>query len=132
MTIKRLDHVNVRTARIQEMSAWYQEMLGLKPGWRPDFKIGGIWLYAGDDPIVHLVEVAEHPPVADNLAIEHFALSAEGLGEFVANAEKRGESMRLSRVPNNGPIQVNIWDLDGNHIHVDFDAEEVEGSGLDI
>lgn len=132
MPVKRLDHVNLRTARLAEMIAWYRDMLGLEAGWRPDFAVNGAWLYIGDQAAVHLVEVAEHPPVPEDPLIEHFALAAEGLADFIALAERRGESLRLARVPNGGPIQVNIWDPDGNHIHVDFAAEEAEGLDLGV
>ena len=55
LAIKRLDHVNVRTANLDAMIEWYGDMLGMKTGPRPDFSFPGAWLYAGDDPVIHLV-----------------------------------------------------------------------------
>ena len=37
VTMKRLDHVNVRTANLDGMVEWYGRMLGMHPGPRPDF-----------------------------------------------------------------------------------------------
>ena len=51
-----LDHVNIRTARLDEMSKFYEDVLGLKRGKRPSFQFGGAWHYCGSNAIVHLVE----------------------------------------------------------------------------
>ncbi|WP_424973399.1 VOC family protein [Dinoroseobacter sp. S124A] len=41
MPIRRLDHVNVITANLEKMVAWYGAVLGLRLGPRPDLSIGG-------------------------------------------------------------------------------------------
>ena len=130
-TMKRLDHVNVRTAALDAMTAWYTRVLGLEAGPRPAFSFAGAWLYAEGQPIVHLVGV-ESPPGADadDLRLEHFAISASGLKDFVARLEAEGEQYRVRAVPDFGIVQVNVWDPDGNHIHVDFDAAEAENTEL--
>ena len=130
VTMNRLDHVNVRTANLDRMIAWYGEMLGMTPGPRPDFDFPGAWLYAGDDAVIHLVGVSDPPAPADRLALEHFALSATGLRPLINRAETRGERYALRKVPSFPIVQVNLWDPDGNHLHVDFDAAEAEGLDL--
>ena len=128
VTIKRLDHVNLRTTALDGMIAWYGEVLGMKPGPRPGFSFPGAWLYAGERPVIHLVGV-DTPRGAepDQLRLEHFALAGDGLKALIDRLESAGEKFRLNRIADFGIIQVNIWDPDGNHIHVDFDAAEAEG-----
>ena len=123
MQLERFDHVNVRTTRLQAMVDWYGEVLGMRPGERPPFAFGGAWLYLGDQALVHLVEVQEAPR-ADYPGLEHFALKAKGLAGFLAALAARGEKHKVNVVPGFGIIQVNIWDPDGNHIHIDFGPEE--------
>lgn len=127
-TIQRLDHVNVRTAALDAMVDWYGRVLGLAPGPRPNFSFPGAWLYAGEQPVIHLVGT-DTAPGADpaDLRLEHFALAASGLRDLLARLDAAGEAYRLRRVPDFGVVQVNLRDPDGNHIHVDFDAVEAEG-----
>ena len=61
MTLTVLDHVNIRTARLEDLVAFYRDVLGLHTGWRPAFSFGGAWLYCGEQAVVHLVEVDEQP-----------------------------------------------------------------------
>ena len=132
VSLKRLDHVNVRTANLQGMVDWYGRMLGMTTGRRPDFDFPGAWLYAGDDPIIHLVGRDKAPSSDDgDLRLEHFAISATGLGDLIDRARASGERYKLLRVPGFPIIQVNLWDPDGNHIHIDFDIAEAEGLDLD-
>jgi catechol 2,3-dioxygenase-like lactoylglutathione lyase family enzyme len=44
MPLWQLDHVNVVTANREEMVAWYEAVLGLRSGPRPDFPFDGAWL----------------------------------------------------------------------------------------
>jgi len=124
MPLAKLDHVNLRTANLAAMQAFYAEVLGMEAGPRPPFSFGGAWLYCAGQPTVHLVEVPQQPAPEGELRLEHFAFSAEGLAEFVALLKRRGEAYRIGVVPGLGTIQVNLHDPDGNHIHVDFAPAE--------
>ncbi len=56
MTIRVLHHINIRTTKLEETRDFYQRVLGLYVGARPDFGEDGYWLFAqgSDHPIVHL------------------------------------------------------------------------------
>ena len=125
MPIEGPDHVNLRTARVAEMTAWYEDILDMKKGWRPPFNIGGAWLYLGELPFVHLVEQASDPS-GDDPKIEHFALRASGLADFLAKLRDRGIEYSVDEVPDYDRVQVNFFDPDGNHIHVDFPTAEYQ------
>jgi len=122
MTITALDHVNLRTTRLDVLTAWYVEILGLEIGARPDFGFPGAWLYAGDVAIVHLIGISGDPGAGSEggLKLEHFALRATDAARFEARLNARGVTYRTSEIAELGVVAYNIWDPDGNHIHVDF------------
>ena len=126
MKIGKLDHVNVRTGNLDAMVDWYTSTLGLKTGKRPNFPFPGAWLYAGNQAIVHLVSVDGHPGAGSevDLKLEHFALSATGRAEFEARLTASDQAFRTVDLQDIGIVQYNIWDPDGNHIHVDFQLGE--------
>jgi len=130
MKISKLDHVNVRTSQLELMIDWYNRILGLRSGARPDFPFHGAWLYAGDSPVVHLVEVDGNPGAGSeaDLKLEHFAFSATNAASFEEKLNRLNEPFRrselTSRVLSNPLWQYNVWDPDGNHIHVDFSADD--------
>ncbi len=119
MSLLYLDHANVRTANLDAMVAWYEDVLEMKAGARPDFGFPGAWLYIGERAVVHLVGVAETPASVDP-QIEHYAFRATGMEAFLERLKGRGVEYYLAEVPGFGITQVNILDPDGNHIHVDF------------
>lgn len=123
MALIDLDHVNIRTNRLAEMTAFYSDVLGMAPGPRPPFGMGGAWLYCGDRAAVHIVEVDRAPNTGEP-RIEHFAFRAKGLEAFKAALEAKGIDYRISMVPEWTITQVNIHDPDGNHIEVAFAPDE--------
>ena len=129
MQIKKLDHVNVRTSNLEEMVEWYGAVLRMKRGKRPPFPFPGAWLYAGDHAAIHLVGVTEDPRSVEP-KIEHFALTASGLTQLLEHLEAEGILYKAIRVPGLGILQINLFDPDGNHIHIDFSPEEADAAGL--
>jgi hypothetical protein len=50
-----------------------ENVMDLKPGYRPDFLFPGYWLYAGDAPIVHLIPGRARPADRAEETIDHVA-----------------------------------------------------------
>lgn len=115
-----LNHVNLRTSDHARLADWYGRVLGLKPGWRPDFPFPGHWLYAGDKAVVHLVGV-ERQPAGTDPSLQHFAFNSDGkLADFLKHLEALGVAARVRKVPGATLTQVNLTDPDGNALHIDF------------
>ena len=130
MQVGKLDHINLRTHRLDKMVEWYGRVLGMPSGWRPNFPFPGAWLYADGVPTVHLNGCDHVAEQQSDLTMEHFALQAKGLKTFIERLERDGERYRVAAVPGAPIVQVNVWDPDGNHIHIDFAATEAEGVDL--
>lgn len=124
MGLEKLDHVNIVTTNLAGMVTWYETVLGLKSGPRPDFPFPGAWLYAGETAVVHLVEGQAGVGSEERLKLEHFAFSASGRHQFEEKLSELGQSFRSSEVPGAGLVQFHISDPDGNHIHVDFRLDD--------
>ena len=123
MALVRLDHVNVRTANLEEMSRFYEETLGLEPGPRPQFRFDGRWLYCADRAVVHFVST-EAQPAGHEPRIEHFAFRARDYAAFVANLERLQVPYDVVDVPpgtGQELRQIFVRDPDGNRVEIGFD-----------
>ncbi len=123
MTITELNHVNMRTTELERLSRFYQDVFALTLGARPPFRFDGAWLYLGEKPVVHLVEVPRMPEAGEP-SLEHFAFFGEGMAEFMAHLRSLGVPYTTAVIPELGNTQVNILDPDGNHVEIQFDAAE--------
>ena len=122
MELGKLDHVNIRTSNLDALTSWYQSILGMKSAYRPPFPFPGAWLYVGEDAAVHLIGIESGPTVGDDLQLEHFAFKASGLDEFRNHLDRNAVKFEEVAVPGIDVTQLNMWDPDGNHIHIDFDT----------
>ena len=113
MAITGLDHVNIRTTELARTKAFFIEVLGLSVGWRPDFRFGGTWLYAGDKDVVHLVEVGRAGAPSKGSALDHFAFA---IGDY-DDAERRLKAARIAyqpgAAPNGGIRQMFVTEFNG-------------------
>ena len=118
MKIEKLDHVNLRTTRLDELIAWYGDILGMEPGPRPDFPFPGAWLYAGGHPVIHLVETDSKPGPTG--AIDHVAWIAVGYDEMKERLEQKSVSFKLMDVPSSPVRQIFIHDPNGVRLELNF------------
>jgi catechol 2,3-dioxygenase-like lactoylglutathione lyase family enzyme len=125
--IRSLDHVNIRTANLQLLARFYEEVVGLRQGERPPLGFPGAWLYAGERAVIHLVGVEQQPEPQGALRLEHFAFVGSGLAELLAHLTKMGVPYQRSRQAGTGNVVINLKDPDGNRLHIDFAQSELEG-----
>ena len=120
MAIRGLDHVNIGTHRLDETRAFFRDVLGLTEGWRPNFPFGGAWLYAGDQAVVHLVDIAAPRGPSAAAALDHFAFAIDDYDGVVAKLDAAQVEYRCVDVPGAPIRQIFIRDLNGVNIELNY------------
>ncbi|OGA48410.1 MAG: hypothetical protein A3F74_26580 [Betaproteobacteria bacterium RIFCSPLOWO2_12_FULL_62_58] len=123
-------HLNIRCSEsdLPAIERFYGDVLGLKKGYRPDFKFGGIWLYDGEDPIVHVSARFPQGYVAKSDkhsgSVDHIAFKASGAAEFRKRLKGLGVAFQEQNIPNAG-YQVFLHDPVGTKLEFNFLNEDV-------
>ncbi|MFK7992792.1 MAG: VOC family protein [Granulosicoccus sp.] len=132
MQIKKIDHITIQTTQIEKMLSWYMQILGLRNGVRSDISSLCFRLYAGDTVVIHLVEIDGQPAVGSErkLKLEHFAFNALGAIDFEDKLNELQQKYRRFLHKDTDTVFYHIWDPDGNHIHVDFPAAELNHTAI--
>jgi catechol 2,3-dioxygenase-like lactoylglutathione lyase family enzyme len=94
MGVAGFDHYNLRAARpvLEELKAFYCDVVGLVVGERPPFRRFGYWLYAGGRPVLHLSEAddGEARSRTSVTTFAHAAFNCAGRAEFELRLRERG------------------------------------------
>ena len=138
MKVTGLDHRGIRTADLEASRHFYEDLLGLQQGNRPGALVtNGYWLYAGDVPIIHLIEDASdstdnartrRETLVDAGGQTHVALTVENGRSVVGRLQQAGVPYwdRLFRNP--VMYQVFVEDPNGLLIElIDRSPGEIEG-----
>lgn len=122
-------HLNIRCSEneLPAIECFYGDVLGLKKGYRPDFKFGGVWLYDGDDPIVH---VSARFPQGTRVkethsgSVDHIAFKASGASDFRKQLKQLGVEFEEQNIEGAG-YQVFVYDPVGTKLEFNFLNEQV-------
>jgi catechol 2,3-dioxygenase-like lactoylglutathione lyase family enzyme len=123
MAVSSMNHFTILTDDVERTIRFYDELLGLRPGPRPDFDFPGAWLYAGDAAILHVVG---GKPKAELRAgvIDHMAFTGHDLPATLKALAARGIQHTCRRQVSSGTWQVFFHDPNGAKVELDFDASE--------
>lgn len=138
-----LNHFSIRTTDIEATRVFYETVLGLTVGPRPEFPFPGMWLYNGDhahlaNAMVHVIGIDARDPqgLKDYLgdkddsslhgtgALDHVALMATGLEDMLAHLKRLGVACRERTVPSIGLHQLFLNDPCGLVVELNYPAEE--------
>lgn len=125
MALVGLSHYSLRLTpdAVEKTAAFYTDVLGFTRGYRPPFKFPGVWLYAGDSPLVHLIGTADRDKPADTGRLDHIAIEAKGIAEMRAHLGARGVVFEERHVPATNLHQIFVHDPNGIQIELLYRAE---------
>jgi catechol 2,3-dioxygenase-like lactoylglutathione lyase family enzyme len=143
-----LNHFSICTLDLEATRRFFETVLGLTVGPRPDFNFPGYWLYSGShdsiaNATVHLIGM--DPDDASGLkaylgdrdvaslrgtgAVDHVAFFATGLAQMLEHLRGLGIAARQRTVPNIGLHQLFLDDPNGVTIELNYPAAEQAALG---
>lgn len=120
MTVVGLDHYALLCSDPQRTARFYEQIVGLKVGPRPELSFPGLWLYAAANPIVHII-FEKAIPTRETGAIDHLAFTAKGSVDETHALLRQNDIEFTSRViERSGVTQVCFRDPDHVGIELNF------------
>jgi len=128
MAIEGLNHYNIiaPSQLMVEVREFYITIVGLEEGYRPDFGVPGHWLYAGNSPVLHLMDAnamqwTGNPSGETGTGnLDHIAFNASDLSATEAKLIDQGQDYRKSEHPDFNLTQLFLRDPIGLGIELNF------------
>ena len=132
MSVGVLDHFNIRTRKLADTVRFYQDILGLTKGDRPNFAFPGAWMYSEGKAVVHLVDISptQEPQKPDSGVVHHVAFASRGFCRHEAAASSpRAWSSMSRQVPGGDLWQIFVNDPNGVMIELNYEAAKEQEQG---
>lgn len=124
MPANTMSHFTVLTKDVAATEAFYRDMLGFTSGYRPPISRPGVWLYAGKEPILHVIDPIEMPTQAAGV-LDHMAFYATGLKDTAAKLKARGIDYALQQQGETGMWQLFFLDVNGAKVELNYEKDEL-------
>ncbi|WP_027526604.1 VOC family protein [Bradyrhizobium sp. Ec3.3] len=121
-----LDHFNIRTRKLAETVRFYEDVLGLENGPRPNFAFPGAWMYSEGKPVVHLVDISvtDEAQKPDSGVVHHVAFVSRGFDGMRQRLSGKGMKFDSRQVPGGDLWQIFVHDPNGVMIELNEAARE--------
>ena len=127
MPATAMNHFTILTDDVPGTVRFYHELLGLRDGPRPPFEFPGAWLYATDQPILHVIGGRSSEELKAGV-IDHMAFSATGLSDTLARLTAHNIQHTCRKQAGSGVWQVFFFDPNGARVELDFAADETHAA----
>jgi len=119
-----LDHFNIRTRKLADTVRFYEGVLGLEKGPRPNFAFPGAWMYSEGKAVVHLVDISatDEPQKPDSGVVHHVAFASTGFDGMADRLKSRGMPFEARQVPGGELWQIFVNDPNGVMIELNYEA----------
>jgi len=123
MSVGVLDHFNIRTRNLADTVRFYEDVLGLENGERPNFNFPGAWMYSEGRAVVHLVDIAPTPEQQkpDSGVVHHVAFVSRGFEAMKKSLAAKGVWFDTRGVPGVAVWQIFVRDPNGVMIELNYE-----------
>jgi len=130
MSVGVLDHFNIRTRNLADTVHFYEEVLGLEKGPRPNFAFPGAWMYSEGKPVVHLVDISgtSEPQKPDSGVVHHVAFASRGFDDMTQRLKAKDMRFEARQVPGGELWQIFVDDPNGVLIELNYEAAKEGGA----
>jgi catechol 2,3-dioxygenase-like lactoylglutathione lyase family enzyme len=124
MSVGVLDHFNIRTRDLKGTIRFYQDILGLESGARPNFAFPGAWLYSEGRAVVHLVDISptDEAQKPDSGVVHHVAFISRDFAGMKRRLQAKDVEFEARQVPGGELWQIFIRDPNGVMIELNYEA----------
>ena len=123
MSVGLLDHFNIRTRKLKETVQFYEDVLGLSNGDRPNFDFPGAWMYSEGRAVVHLVDISPSTETQkpDSGVVHHVAFVSRGFKTMKQRLKSKNVWYETREVPGGAVWQIFVRDPNGVMIELNFE-----------
>ena len=124
MSVGVLDHFNIRTRNLADTVHFYEDILGLEKGPRPNFAFPGAWMYSDGKAVVHLVDISgtSEPQKPDSGVVHHVAFASRGFDDMRQRLKAKDTKFEARQVPGGELWQIFVDDPNGVLIELNYEA----------
>lgn len=128
MSVGVLDHFNIRTRDLASTVHFYQDVMGLEKGPRPNFAFPGAWMYSEGKAVVHIVDISktDEPQKPDSGVVHHVAFVSRGFDGMKQRLAAKGMPFDARQVPGGELWQIFVNDPNGVMIELNYEAAKEE------
>jgi catechol 2,3-dioxygenase-like lactoylglutathione lyase family enzyme len=129
MSVGTLDHFNIRTSKLDDTVRFYEDILGLKNGDRPNFSFPGAWMYSDGKAVVHLVDISQtsEQQKPDSGVVHHVAFASRDFSGMKQHLTSTGMEFDTRQVPGGELWQIFVNDPNGVMIELNYEAAKEQG-----
>ena len=135
LSVGVLDHFNIRTRKLADTIRFYEDILGLTKGERPNFAFPGAWMYSEGKPVIHLVDISptDEPQKPDSGVVHHVAFASLGFADMKRRLQSKGMAFDARQVPGGELWQIFVNDTNGVMIELNYQAaREQDGASAPL
>ncbi|MGJ5177501.1 VOC family protein [Bradyrhizobium oligotrophicum] len=129
-----LDHFNIRTRNLAATVGFYEDVLGLENGDRPNFAFPGAWMYSEGRAVVHLVDISSTAEAQkpDSGVVHHVAFVSRGFAGMKARLAAKGMPFDARQVPGGELWQIFVRDPNGVMIELNYEAAKEQAEDAPV